>query len=158
MFTKAEAIESFLAKYKVPEPPTPEQQQGDGEEYKFDFAPYPKLLSSLRLVEAFGADSVATVLPGEDARTILWTVLATSARYEGSSDFHELPAMAAAAEEALNKPLASPAMSTLTAANTAGATLDGKGPDPLRGQSLHTGWVHRGAEHRSLSSLIKVLI
>ena len=71
MFTKAEAIESFLAKYKVPEPPTPEQQQGDGEEYKFDFAPYPKLLSSLRLVEAFGADSVATVLPGEDARTIL---------------------------------------------------------------------------------------
>ena len=64
MFTKAEAIESFLAKYKVPRaaPAREQHEQGDGEEYKFEYK-YPKLLSSLRLVEAFGADSVSDCAP-----------------------------------------------------------------------------------------------
>ena len=120
VFTKWYEIDKFVAKFKVPEQSTEEAEDEASEDPEsFEFSPYPKLLSSLRLVEAFGADTVATELDSEVTREVLRNLLAISSAYKELEGLRELQAMAAAVEELLHESGASPALSTLTAANTA---------------------------------------
>ena len=112
-------VEAFFVKYKpvstAPAPAT-ENADEDDSEVPFDFAPYAKLNSALRIVEAFGPDATATEMPTGQARVILTEILAGKAVAEA----RDVAALAAEAEAQLKSEKASPAMSRLTAVHCTG--------------------------------------
>ena len=109
-------VADFFAKYKPVAKPTPAVDEGADDEALFDFGPFAKLTTAIRIVEGFGPDTTATELPKGQARVILSEILAGKAVAEAQ----DVAALAAEAEIALSSEKASPAMSRLTAVHCAG--------------------------------------